>query len=281
MVLKNKRPRDRVKTSGLANKQKKMSYKGKKKENYKKSIPKTEECNICFSSVTICMDNKISCGKTSHTICGDCKVRMKNDNCPMCRSHPVKQPIARDMYLNIHKKVKKPKSQLDKLHVNVYDMSPKQLRGYHRTGPYFEPFGKNTNRLIRQRKIAHASGALPRYPRVDSDRDRDRDRDSDSDSDWFTEEQVLRYNGSLRTDYDSSSSSSSGSSSGSSSSNSDLILSDDLSVSSFSSLSIDSDDENVYDSIDGYESDTIIQNTEIERAMLEAGFIHIDTWDNS
>ena len=276
MVLKNKRPRDSVKTSGLANKQKKISYKGKKKENYKKYVPKTEECNICFSSVTICMDNKISCGKTSHTICGECKVRMKNDNCPMCRSHPVKQPIARDMYLNIHKKVKKPKSQLDKLHVNVYDMSPKQLRGYHRTGPYFEPFGKNTNRLIRQRKIAHASGALPRYPRVDSDRYSDSDRDSDSDSDWFTEEQVLRYNGSLRTDYDSSSSS--GSSSGSS--NSDLILSDDLSVSSFSSLSIDSDDENVYDSIDGYESESTIQNTEIERAMLEAGFIHIDTWDN-
>ena len=242
MVLKNKRPRDRVKTSGLANKQKKMSYKGKKKENYKKSILKTEECNICFSSVTICMDNKISCGKTSHTICGDCKVRMKNDNCPMCRSHPVKQPIAHDMYLNIHKKVKKPKSQLDKLHVNVYDMSPKQLRGYHRTGPYFEPFGKNTNRLIRQRKIAHASGAPPLYQRVYSD------SDSDSDRYWLTEEQVLRYNGSLRTDYDSSGSgSSSSSSSGSSSSNSDLILSDDLSVSSFSSLSIDSDDETVSD----------------------------------
>ena len=262
MVLKNKRPRDSVKTSGLANKHKKNSYKGKKKENYKKGVPKTEECNICFSSVTICMDNNVSCGKTSHTICGECKVRMKNDNCPMCRSHPVKQPIARDMYLNIHKKVKKPKSKLDKLHVNVYAMSPKQLRGYHRTGPYFEPFGKNTNRLIRQRKIAHASGALPLYPRVYSD-------SGYGDSDWFTEEQVLRYNGSIRTDYDSSSSSGGSSSSG----NSDLILSGDLSVSSFSSVSIDSDDENVYDSIDGYESEYTIQNTEIERAMEVAGFI--------
>ena len=35
MVLKNKRPRDRVKTSGIANKKKKLSYKAKKKENYK------------------------------------------------------------------------------------------------------------------------------------------------------------------------------------------------------------------------------------------------------
>ena len=256
MVLKNKRPRDRVKTSGRANKMKKMSYKGKKKENYKKSIPKTEECNICFSSVNICMDNKISCGKTSHTICGECKVRMKNDNCPMCRSHPVKQPIACDMYLNIHKKVKKPKSQMDKLHANVYDMSPKQLRGYHRTGPYFEPFGKNTNRLVRQRKIAHASGALTHYPRVYSDSESE--SDSDGDSDWFSEEQVLRYNGSFITDYDSSSSSSS----------SNISLSDDLSVSSFSSLSMASDDE----------TDSTIQNIEIERAMLDAGFIQIDTW---
>ena len=43
------------------------------------------------------MDNMITCGKTNHTICGDCKVKMKGQNCPMCRSHPVKLPIAQDV----------------------------------------------------------------------------------------------------------------------------------------------------------------------------------------
>ena len=36
MVLKNKKGRDRMKTSGLAKKKSKLEYKGKRKDNYKK-----------------------------------------------------------------------------------------------------------------------------------------------------------------------------------------------------------------------------------------------------
>ena len=50
MVLKNKRERDRVKTSGLAKKKSKLEYKGNKKDNYKKKVNTTTkvECSICF-----------------------------------------------------------------------------------------------------------------------------------------------------------------------------------------------------------------------------------------
>jgi hypothetical protein len=198
-----------VKTSGVANKKKKQSFKKDKKENFKKSVPKTGECNICYTSVTISMDNTITCGKTSHTICGECKVRMKNDNCPMCRSHPVKQPIACDMFLNVRRegeRLKKPKGAGPD---GKNESTPKQRRGYMRTGPYIQPFGPNTNRLIRQRRNAINQNAASEPANQPSNAQiymdwlegsgwtGDSDSDSDSDSDWLTEEQVLRYNGSV------------------------------------------------------------------------------------
>ena len=149
MVLKNKRERDRVKTSGLANKRIKQEYKGHRKTNYKKKKNDHVECSICYEKVNVCKDNTITCGKSNHTICGDCKIRMKDDSCPMCRSHSVKQPISQEVLLNIPKKLKKPKSRY-----TLGDMNPKQLRNFYRKRLYKELFGKNTNRLVRQRKNA-------------------------------------------------------------------------------------------------------------------------------
>ena len=153
MVLKNKMSRDRVKSSALSNKKRKQEYKGKRKDNYpkKKKQMKMSECNICFSSVEETRDNTISCGKVSHTICGDCKIRMKDSSCPMCRSHNVPQPIAQDVKLKIYQGLKKPHSEYES---DPSRMRKKQIRAYNRTGPYWEPFGENTNRLIRNRRQA-------------------------------------------------------------------------------------------------------------------------------
>jgi len=256
MVLKNKRERDRVKTSGLANKKFKSQYKGLKKENFKKSVHKTEECSICYSYVIVCKDNNVSCGKTSHIICGECKVKMKGEKCPMCRSHPINQPIAQDMYLKVHKKVKKPKinpRNLRGIHKgNILDMSPKQSRGYNRSGPYCNPFGPNTNRLVRQKRNRnmffdqniHYVGRFRGLATYEN---------------GLTDEQVLAYNGGIPSGYntDSDSDTFSTLSLTDSDIDSDITNVDEISDSdTFSTLSltesdIDSDITNV-DEIDYY-----------------------------
>ena len=122
--------------------QKQNSLKPQKKKS-KKKIKPVSECNICFNKVELCRDNTITCGKVNHTICGECKVQMKGDNCPMCRSHPIKQPIAQDINLKIIKKNKSHNSE-------SYIMNPKKRRNYRRNNPYDEPFGPNSNRLSRE-----------------------------------------------------------------------------------------------------------------------------------
>ena len=197
MVLSNKRTRDMIKTSGLAKKKAKSSYKGHKKENYKKKKQekKIEECCICYEKVEVCKDNTITCKKTDHTICRDCKVKMKGEDCPMCRSHPVKQPVEQVVKIKILQKPRKPNTNC----TGMPPTTPKEKRNYHRKHIYDETFGHNTNRLVRQRSNKtgrlHQSG-LNRYTS---------DGRYDTENGWLTEEQVLRYNGSMRTEYDSAS----------------------------------------------------------------------------
>ena len=162
MVLKNKHNRDRVKdkVSGLAKKKVKSQYKGHKKDNYKKksntSNKKVEikftECNICYETVEDTADNSIVCGGTKkHTICGDCKIKIVGSDCPMCRSHTVRAPVARNYNLPIYQKHKKGKSP----HISdISRMSPKNIRNNRRSGPYIEPFYYTTNRIVRQRRQA-------------------------------------------------------------------------------------------------------------------------------
>ena len=196
MVLSTKQTRDLIKTSGLAKKKAKSSYKGHKKDNYKKKKEKKiEECCICYEKVEVCKDNTITCKKTDHTICRDCKVKMKGEDCPMCRSHPVKQPVEQVVKIKILQKPRKPNTNCS----GMPPTTPKEKRNYHRKHIYDETFGHNTNRLVRQRSNKtgrlHQSG-LNRYTS---------DGRYDAENGWLTEEQVLRYNGSMRTEYDSAS----------------------------------------------------------------------------
>ena len=107
MVYKKKHHKDHSKTSGLAKKKYKLSYKGHRKDNYKK-ITKTYqqvECSICYDNVDTIHDNSISCGKIVHFICGECKFKLNetgNIKCPMCRSHNIINPVARDIVLQIY-----------------------------------------------------------------------------------------------------------------------------------------------------------------------------------
>ena len=181
------------KIKGYSHKQ--SSIKCKNKSNYKNKKKVFSECNICFNKVELCRDNTITCGKVNHTICGECKVHMKGDNCPMCRSHPVKQPIAQDINLKIIKKNKKGITHP----VAPYIMNPKKRRYFRRNNPYYEEFGFNTNRLVRQRssRTGRTSMIQNRWS------NREVSSNEQRNNTWLSQEDVLRYNGSLRTEYDS------------------------------------------------------------------------------
>lgn len=170
--------------------QKGMKRNGMKKVNYKKKIKCFSECNICYDSVEDCSDNTILCGKIKHTICGNCKIKMGAEDCPMCRSHKIKMPISQDINIKIIKKNKKSKSK-----TIGYIINPKLRRNYRRNNPYYEPFGHNTNRLVRQR-----NNRFNRFNRYHEE--------TTTNTIWLTQEQVLEYNGALRTEYDTASDSS-------------------------------------------------------------------------
>ena len=213
MVLKLKKNRDRVKTSGLAKKKAKQSYKGHRKTNYKKKKSNASaECSICYENVAVCLDNSVTCLRTSHTICGPCKIQMKGGNCPMCRSHPVKQPIAQDVKLNIVQKYKKPRSMYE-----FAIMSPKVRRNFNRKGPYTDLFGPFTNRIQRQKK--NCLGRTNEYYFTNhSYHVYHWNEFTREEAVWLSEEQVIRYNGSFRIDDTSDSGSDSDSESDSSAS---------------------------------------------------------------
>ena len=219
MVLKLKKPRDRMKTSGVAKKKAKQSYKGHRKTNYKKKkVSAFTECSICYENVSVCLDNSVTCLRTSHIICGPCKIRMKDDNCPMCRSHPVKQPIAQDVKLKIVQKYKKPRSMYE-----FAIMSPKVRRNFNRKGPYTDSFGPFTNRIQRQKKNC-LGRTNENYFTNHSYNVYHWNEFTREETVWLSEEQVIRYNGSFRIDDTSESGSSSDSSSDSSYSSGTLSL---------------------------------------------------------
>mgnify|MGYP001375385605 CR=1 FL=1 len=153
---KDKHPRDirRREKKVSQNKKKKLkeSYKGDKKDNYKKRKIENVECDICYEKCENSSDNTIVCGKSLHFICADCKFRCIQENhnkCPLCRSHPLPRPTARDYLLPIYKNFKKP--------ISIYQddpsrMSMKQRRNEHRKTYYLAPFHCNTNRIVSQRK---------------------------------------------------------------------------------------------------------------------------------
>ena len=157
MVLKIKHSKDiarRNAPSQLAKKKMKLEYKGLKKDNYKKKKDMGNvECCICFSVVKNSSDNSILCGKTTHFICGECKFRCNetgNTKCPMCRSHDIKNPIARDVKINIMMRGHREKKTLIKY--RDIRMTPKERRNFTRKNSAYDlPFHSRTNRIVRQR----------------------------------------------------------------------------------------------------------------------------------
>ena len=131
----------------------KQEKKHNKKYNYKKKNNKYDmvECCICFGSVENTSDNSILCGKKINFICGECKFRCNETakaSCPCCRSHPIKNPVARDIYLPLIQK-------FPKTNTLYYDLkiSPKERRNFFRKNsqPFGTPFTSNTNRIVRAR----------------------------------------------------------------------------------------------------------------------------------
>jgi hypothetical protein len=161
---KDKHPRDEKRRQNKVSQRKKRkikeSYKDDKKDNYKKKDPVVHsvECSICFNTVSNTSDNSVKCGKTIHFICGECKFRCNetgNDKCPMCRSHPIRNPIARDIMLpviEIGERLKKPTSPYKFMH-----FSPKERRLFNKSqGRLIFSFNHNSNRIVRERRIGRS-----------------------------------------------------------------------------------------------------------------------------
>ena len=101
--------------SVISGKRGKNVMKHRRKENYTKKEENKMECCVCYEEVLDRSDNTIMCGKTKHTLCGDCKVKMKetSGDCPMCRSHSIPLPKSQGVELRLMKskisEEKKPK----------------------------------------------------------------------------------------------------------------------------------------------------------------------------
>ena len=184
---------DRAKKSSIRlNKKKKQNPKSNRKDNYKKNnlLFDQVECCICFSSVCNTSDNSIICGKTTQFICGECKYRCNANAlpCPLCRSHPIKNPVARDITLNVYTKGERVKQQKASPYIEI-NMTPKKRRQYNRSGgPYISPFSINTNRIRRERTICperlSSDGYNPNYT------------NSDMELNWISNRRALdHYNG--------------------------------------------------------------------------------------
>ena len=157
---------DRAKKSSIRlNKKQKQNPKSLRKDNYKKNKQNSVqvECCLCYNNISNTSDNSIQCGNTTHFICGECKFRCNetgNTKCPMCRSHPIKNPVARDIELPVHTagtKIKKGKGIFI-----ATKMTPKKRRQFVRSGSiYSETFHENTNRIVRQRSTGTGRTAFP------------------------------------------------------------------------------------------------------------------------
>ena len=100
--------------SVVSGRKRKIEMKYRKKYNYKKKKEKTIECCVCYEEVPDKSDNALMCGKTKHTLCGACKMKMleNGSECPMCRSHPISEPKSQEVKMRIKKQgVKEEKEQ--------------------------------------------------------------------------------------------------------------------------------------------------------------------------
>ena len=47
------------------------------------------ECSVCYEDKEINSKNTITCGGVKHILCQDCKEKIKDNKCPLCRTHPI------------------------------------------------------------------------------------------------------------------------------------------------------------------------------------------------
>ena len=89
--------------SVLSGKRKKTQNKNYSKDNYKKKPIIKVECSVCYEMILDNSDNVVTCGKINHPLCEECKLKIGNDDCPMCRSHKVPLPRSQLTHLRIMK----------------------------------------------------------------------------------------------------------------------------------------------------------------------------------
>jgi len=91
--------------SVVSGKKKKSGMKHERKMNYKKRVENEIECCVCYGMIPDRSDNTISCGRTNHPLCGDCKMKLldMDNDCPMCRSHPIPQPKSQEIEMRVMK----------------------------------------------------------------------------------------------------------------------------------------------------------------------------------
>ena len=229
MVFKNKSKDNTCAKSALSKKREKNAYKGKKKTNFKKSKCKMDECCICYETFPVTVDNTISCNKTVHTLCSECKDKMVGGNCPMCRSHTVKPPSKMIIIPIYRQKLKKPKANYME---DLSRMSRKQRRKVYRKNKY-RVIGQN--QIIRER-----TGWTTRCIGQSSDYLM-----------WFSDERVARYNGGENTEYDSDDSSDDSSDISLDGTESTLSLTD-TSVGEMDAFSSDEEDSNEDEEVNGF-----------------------------
>ena len=64
------------------------------------------DCVVCLENKKMSGDNIIKCGNVSHVLCSGCKDKIKDNKCPLCRSHPIDpnktQIVAKDLSYDIY-----------------------------------------------------------------------------------------------------------------------------------------------------------------------------------
>lgn len=109
--------------SVVSGRKRKNEMKHQKKDNYKKKKEKKIECCVCYEEVPDRSDNALMCGKTKHTLCGTCKMKMleNGSECPMCRSHPISEPKSQEVKMRIKKQRVKKEREEKKIMVKGFD----------------------------------------------------------------------------------------------------------------------------------------------------------------
>ena len=97
--------------SVISGKRKKQAMTHHRKTNYKVKRLDQIECCICYEMIPDLSDNTITCGKTNHPLCSDCKIKVNKfgsengsgNDCPMCRSHNIPLPKSQEVEIRVMK----------------------------------------------------------------------------------------------------------------------------------------------------------------------------------